>query len=268
MPKILPVIFLLASLPANAGVVFEFELTDGKDPAAAPDRIRTSVEGERIRMDVKGPRGANADMIFRGDTKEMLAVDHDSRSYVLIDDASIREISARLNQIEAQMKEMLKDAPPEQREAVEQMLKQQRPSGTGPDSVTEIQSTGVSREDNGYPAREFELFRDGVHERTFWVTDWDNIEGGREAMGAFQGMAAYVQNLQDSMPEFAKSPAVGANAYEHLEELGGFPIVTIELAPDGSVLGENRLVSSREETLAADEFEPPADYERATLVQP
>ena len=61
---------------------------------------------------------------------------------------------------------------------------------------------------------------------------------------------------------------MGANAYEHLDELGGFPIVTIELAPDGSVLGENRLVSSREETLAADEFEPPADYERATLVQP
>jgi hypothetical protein len=268
MPKILAVIFLLASLPATAGVVFEFELTDGRDPAAAPDRIHTSVEGERIRMDVKGPRGANADMIFRGDTDEMLAVDHDSATYVLIDDATIKEISAQLSQIEAQMKEMLKNAPPEQREAVEQMLEQQRPSGTGPDSVTEIRSTGVSREEGGYPAREFQLYRDGLHERTFWVTDWDNIEGGREAMRAFQGMAAYVQKLQDSMPEFAKSPAVGANAYEHLDRLGGFPIVTIELAPDGSVLGENRLVDSRKEPVAADEFEPPAGYQRATLVQP
>jgi hypothetical protein len=125
----------------------------------------------------------------------------------------------------------------------------------------------VSREENGYPAREFELYRDGLHERTFWVTDWDNINGGREAMQAFKSMAAYVNKLQDAMPEFAKSPAVGANAYEHLEELGGFPIVTIELAPDGSVLGENRLVSSREEAVSADEFEPPAGYQRATLVQ-
>lgn len=267
MPKFLPVVLLLVSLPASAGVVFEFEQTDGKDPAAAPDRIYTSVEGERIRMNVKGPRGANADMIFRGDTNEMLAVNHDAGSYVLIDDAAIEQISAQLNQVESQLKDMLKDVPPEQRAAVEEMMQQQMPSSPETAPVTEIRSTGVSREENGYPAREFELYRDGLHERTFWVTDWDNIDGGRDAKVAFDSMAAYVQKLQDAMPDFAKSPAVGANAYEHLEELGGFPIVTIELAPDGSVLGENRLVSSREETVGADEFEPPADYQRATLVQ-
>ena len=86
--------------------------------------------------------------------------------------------------------------------------------------VTEISKTGESGEKNGYPAEEFELYRDGIHEKTLWVTDWDNIDGGREAMQAFKGLAAYVQKLQDAMPDFAKSPAVGTNAYEHLDELG------------------------------------------------
>ncbi len=265
MPKMLPFILLVASLPASAGVVFEFELTDGTDPGAEPDRIHTSVEGKRIRMDVKGPRGANADMIFRGDTDEMLAVNHDSSSYVLIDDATIEQISERLKQVEAQMQDMLKHATPEQRAAVEEMMQAQKPAGADDDA--EIRQTGASGEKNGYPAREFELYRSGVHERTFWVTDWDNIEGGLEAMQAFEGMAAYIQKLQDSMPDFAKSPAVGTNAYEYLEELGGFPIVTIELGPDGSVLGERRLLNSRKETIAADEFEPPEGYARATLAQ-
>ena len=267
MPRITLLILFFASLQASAGVVFEFELTDGKDPTAEPDRIHTSVEGERLRMDVKGPRGANADMIFRGDREEMLAVDHDKATYVLVDNATIEQISAQLNQLEAQMQDMLKNASPEQRAMVEQMMQQKMPSAPGPEPVTEIRKTGESGEKNGYPAEEFELYRDGMHEKTFWVTDWDNIDGGREAMQAFKGMAAYIQKLQDAMPDFAKSPAVGTNAYEHLEELGGFPIVTIELAPDGSVLGERRLLSSRTESIAADEFDPPADYAQATLVQ-
>ncbi len=258
---------VLLSAPALAGVVFEFELVDGTDPAAEPDRINTSVEGERIRMDVKGPRGANADMIFRGDRHEMLAVDHDSQTYVLIDDATIDQISAQLSQLEAQMQDMLKDVPPEQRAAVEEMMKQRMPSGGSAESVTEIKRTGESGEKNGYSAREFELYRDGRHERSFWVTDWDDIEGGREAANAFKSMAGFVQDLQDAMPDFAKSPAVGTNAYEHLDELGGFPVVTIEYAADGSVVGENHLKSSRVESLDDAEFEPPAGYARKTLVQ-
>ena len=80
-------------------------------------------------------------------------------------------------------------------------------------------------------------------------------------------MADFIQDLQDAMPDFAKSPAVGTNAYEHLEELGGFPVVTIDYAPDGSIAGESHLRNSRVEALGDDEFEPPAGYARKTLVQ-
>ncbi len=263
----LSTVLVLLSAPAFAGVVFEFELIDAADSTAEPDRINTSVEGERIRMDVKGPRGANADMIFRGDRHEMLAVDHDSQTYVLIDDATIDQISAQLSQLEAQMQDMLKDVPPEQRAAVEQMMKQRMPGGSGSEPVTEIRNTGTEAEKNGYSAREFELYVDGRREKSFWVTDWDNIEGGRDAARAFESMAWFIQDLQDAMPDFAKSPAVGTNAYEHLEELGGFPVVTIDYSPDGSVIGESRLKESRVESLDDAEFEPPAGYARKTLVQ-
>ncbi len=266
--RILFALLVLFATPAFAGVVFEFELVDATDPEAGPDLINTSVEGENIRMDVKGPRGANADMIFRGDRHEMLAVDHDSSTYVLIDDATIEQISSQLGQLEAQIQEMLKDVPPEQRAAVEQMMKQRMPGASAaPEPVTEIRSTGKSGDKNGYASREFELYRDGRREKSFWVTDWDNIEGGRDAARAFQGMADFIQDLQDAMPDFAKSPAVGTNAYEHLEELGGFPVVTIDYAPDGSVMGESHLKGSRLASLDDSDFEAPEGYARKTLVQ-
>ena len=146
-------------------------------------------------------------------------------------------------------------------------MKQQMPSSGDAEPTTEIRSTGGRGEKNGYSAREFELYRDGRREKSFWVTDWDNIEGGRDAAFAFESMAGFIRDLQDAMPAFAKSPGVGTNAYEHLEELGGFPVVTIDYAPDGSVMGESRLKSSRIESLSDTEFEAPAGYARKTLVQ-
>ena len=68
------------------------------------------------------------------------------------------------------------------------------------------------------------------------------------------------------MPDFAKSPAVGSNAYEHLDELDGFPVLTIDYAADGTVLGETRFRGSRIETIDAAGFEPPEGYQKQSIV--
>jgi len=251
-------LLLLFAAPGSAGVVFEFEIVDRAAEGEAPDVINTVVEGENIRMDVKGPRGANADMIFRGERQEMLAVDHESRTYVLLDSASIGQIGQQLSALEAQLQEMLKDVPPEQRAAVEQMLAQQMPQAGDAEPDTELRETGETGDKNGYPAAKYELYRDGRLEKDFWITDWENVEGGREAAGAFQSLAGFIKTLQDAMPDFAKSPAVGSHAYEHLDELDGFPVVTIDYADDGTVLGENRFTGSRIAAVDAGEFDPPA----------
>lgn len=258
-------LLLLFAAPGFAGVVFEFEILDVAAEGEPPDVINTVVDGENIRMDVKGPRGANADMIFRGASQEMLAVDHDSRTYVLLDSTSIGQIGEQLSVLEAQLQEMLKDVPPEQRAAVEEMLADQMPQPGDAEPDIELRETGQTGEQNGYPAVKYQLYRDGRLEKDFWITDWENIEGGREAAGAFESLAVFIKGLQDAMPDFAKSPAVGSHAYEHLDELDGFPIVTIDYADDGTVLGENRFTGSRIAAVDADEFEPPADYAEQSI---
>ena len=97
MARRLGVLLLLAlASPAFAGVVFEFETSDLLSPGSEPDVIHTTVDGNNLKIDVTGPRGANADMIYRGDRREMIAIDHDSQSYVVFDEAMIGEISSRL----------------------------------------------------------------------------------------------------------------------------------------------------------------------------
>lgn len=271
MARRIEVLLLLAlASPGYAGVIFEFETIDKRSSDAEPDVIHTLVDGADIKIDVTGPRGANADMIYRGDSREMLAIDHDNQSYVVFDEAMIGEISNRLNNLEAELQKALQDVPADQRAMVEEMMRQRMPTATSGKSVMPsftVKKTGESAEQNGFPCRKHELYRNGELSKTIWVTDWKNVDGGREAMGAFEGLGDFIEEIQAAMPDFAKSDQVGGHAYEHLEELGGFPVVTIDHAADGSVTDESRLLSSKQTDVPADSFEPPANYQRQELMR-
>ena len=266
------VLILLASLPAAAGVVFDIEIIDNTAAAGqAADTIHTVVDGKRIKIDVKGPRGADADMIYRGDARELMAVDHERKSYVLLDEAAFEAIGQQLTAFEAQLQEALKDVPPEQRAMMEEMMKQRMGQQMQPQAaaapVNELRRTSDSAKQNGYPCVRYELHTDGRHSKDFWVTEWDNVEGGRDAMAAFEDMAEFMRELNSAMPSFAQSPEQGSHAYEHLKELGGVPVVTIEYDASGRAMSESRLRTSRQEKVDPATFEAPAGYRREQLLQ-
>ena len=257
----------LFATPCLAGVVFEYETVDRTRPGQAPDTIHTEVDGKRIKIDVKGPRGADADMIYRGDRQEMLAINHEEQSYILIDEATIGEISQRLSALEAQMQEALKDVPADQRAMMEEMMRQRMPQAGAAAPSIEVRKAGEKGDQNGYPSERFELYRDGELTKTVWVTDWNNVDGSQEAAAAFESMGEFIAKIQDAMPDFAKSSSVGSNAYEHLEELGGFPVVTLDHDGNGSVTAETRLISSKEESVDSASFEAPASYQRMQMMR-
>lgn len=259
----------LFAMPCLAGVLFEFETTDLTQPELGADTIHTLVDGERIMVDVSGPRGANADMVYRGDRREMIGINHEDQSYVVIDDATIVAIGEQLSGLEAQIQEALKDAPPEQRAMMEEMIRQRMPQArnSAPVPSYSIKPTGESGEENGFPVRKYELYSDSKLSKVFWVTDWDNVEGAREAVAAFESMADFISDLQDAMPNFAKSPAVGSHAYEHFDDLDGFPVVTIDIGADGAPTGETRLKTSAEQEVDPAAFEPPAGYSQMQVMQ-
>lgn len=262
-------IALLVAAPARAGVLFELETVDMKASGGQADTMHALVGGTSLKINVTGPHGADADMVYRGDRREMMAIDHTDKTYVVIDEATIEEIGARLSGFEAQMREAMKDVPPEQRAMVEEMMKQRMPQMQAQPvmPVDEIRRTGESGEKSGYPCVKYQLYRDGKLSKDFWVTDWDNVEGGRDAMRAFEDMAGFMEDLRAALPSFAQDPNSGSHAYEHLDELGGFPIVTIEYGSDGSVDRESRLKSSRIEDVDASAFAAPAGYTQQQIMR-
>ena len=263
-------VFLLAAAlaltPALAGVVYEIEVKDHQQSPARVETIQAAVEGRNLKMEIApGQSGRRGEMVFRGDRREMLVIDHDDRSYHVIDQAAIDGIAGQLGALDKQMEEALKNVPEDQRAMVEQMMKRRMPQQAPARPAAELRRTGEKATHNGYPCVRYDVLRGGQKIRELWVTGWDNLDGGAGVVEAFEGMASFFQQLNDSLPDFGQGDAAADPAFAYMKEIGGFPVVTREFDDDGLLDKESTLRSARRSTLDPTEFEPPAGYRRREM---
>lgn len=267
---ILSTLALLLTAPLYAGVVYEIEVKDHEQSPPKTESIQAAVEGRHLKMGIasKG-MGSQGEMIFRGDRREMVVVDHEKRTYHLIDEAAVDQIAGQLSDANRMMQEALKNVPEDKRAMIEQMMKQKMPAAQAPAErpKSELKKTSERADKNGYPCVKYEVLRGGQKIRELWVTDWSNVEGGSDVVGAFEDMAGFFRELMDSMPSFGGQggPDFGDPAFEHMKELGGFPVVTREFGDDGSLEGETVLRSAKRQTIDPDAFEPPSGYKRQEI---
>lgn len=266
-------IFLLSAAPLSAGVVYEIEVRDHEQSPPTTESIETAVEGRHLKMGMASQgRGPQGDLIWRGDRREMVVVDHEERMYMVMDRASMEAMAGQVNSAMSQMQEALKNVPADQRAMVEKMMKQnmpeQAPSQNSARSARrdELKNTGERAKKAGYPCVKYEILSGGRKVRELWVTDWDNIEGGEESVEVYEDMADFFRELMDAMPKFGQDDSgMDDDFFAYLKELGGYPVVDKEFADDGTLESEATLRSARRQDLDPDAFEPPSGYKRQEM---
>lgn len=261
-------LIMLATGVANAGVVYEIEVTDHEQSPPKVESIEAAAEGRNIKMEIApGSDNDDGEMIFRGDRREMIVVDHKDKSYIVMDEATMQRIAGQVGGIMSQIEEALKNVPEDKRAMVEQMMKERMPQqqARSPRSKSEIKKTGERGTKNGFPCVKYDVFRGGQKIRELWVTDWDNVEGGSDVVDIWNDMGEFYTEMLDAIPDFGQDNRGGDPAFVHMKELGGFPVVTKEFEDDGSLSDESSLRSARRRTLDPADFEPPAGYKRRSM---
>ncbi len=256
-------LMLACASVATAGVVFEIET---KDHGQSPEETTAWVEGKNLKMEIpSSTTGGSGTAIFRGDRREMVVVDHDDKSYMVVDGEMLAGIAGQLGQVMSQMQDALKNVPEGQRAAIEKMMKEKMPPQAKPKRPRDtIAKTGERAKHNGYPCVKYEVSRQGKKVRELWVTDWSNVEGGEEAMEAFKSMAEFFEEMLDAFGDMGNA-SMSSNMFVQLREIDGFPVVTREFDDDGSLESESTLRSSKRRTLDPADFEPPAGYKRRSM---
>jgi hypothetical protein len=258
---------LLLTAPAVAGVVFEIEVTTHDQSPPLSESLKTSIEGRLLKMGVPaGGENDHVEMVYRGDRREMVWIDHDRKSYYVIDEETMNALAAQVNEAMAMMEQALANVPESQRSMVEEMMKKKMPQARAAERPkSELRNTGDRAEHAGYPCVRYEVLRGGRVVRELWVTDWSNVEGGAEAAELFLEMSDFFKQMLDNLPKFADQG--GDETLEHMQELNGFPVVTREFDENGSLKIESSLQSANRQTLDPSTFEPPAGYKRQDMIK-
>ena len=268
-----PLLALLAH-PLAAGVVFEIETQDHDQSPPRVDSMEVAAEGRNLKMEISSGRSSTrGDMVFRGDRREMVVIDHDSKSYMVMDREQLQALAGQVSGAMSQIQEALKNVPEDQRAIVEQMMKQrlpQPPQQAPRRPASELKKTGERATHSGYPCIKYEVLLEGRKLRELWVTDWDNLEGSAEMASTFEELADFFREMMDSISSLSGGAGplpfgVGDNFFEHMKDLDGFPVVTKEFREDGSLEGEAALRSAKRQTIDPDAFEPPAGYKRQQM---
>jgi hypothetical protein len=263
----------LCSGSVFGGVVFEVETTIYKKSPPVAENKNIKVQGQALTMPTPktGKQGGGA-MIFHGDRGnkgEMTVVDHDRKSYMLMDDATVGDMAEKVSGAMSQMQAMLKNLPEAQRKAAEAMIRKRGGAAmgggaAGPKPVIEVKATGQNDVVNNYPCAKHEVFRDGVKIRELCTTEWSNIDGGSEASGVFARMGEFAKALTEA---FSKLPGAddNPNPYAEMNFADGFPVHTVSLGKNGKKEEEWLLKSTRQEAIDPVEFQPPAGYKRMSM---
>lgn len=250
------VTFLVATTLARAGVSLDLVRVDMDGNET--ERTHISSQGDKLRIDSDGgPFSSEVSMIFLGD--RFLVIDHDEQSYIIMDEAMLNEVSAKMNAAMEQLNAELEKMPPEQRAMAEQMMKSQMGGLSSMESAPppRVEAVGPG-EWGGRTCTRYAVFEGSDKSQDVCAAPLNQIEGSAEMMQSFMAMAGFVQKLSESLPG-PLAASIATNPGAVIEQINGFPIHSIDYSM-GEVTGESRLESIAEEALDVSLFAAPEGY--------
>ncbi len=172
---------LFFHLSVLAGVVFDIENKDHRNGDVST--THAYAQGKNLKMEIEPEEdGKKGEILFDGE--QVIIVDHDEKSYMVFDEEMVNSISGTISQATSMMEQALKNLPEEQRAMAEKMMKQNMPKPKPAKSTRQVKKTGERKKINGYPCIRHDSFNKGQKTRELWVTDWDNVDGGKDAQAA------------------------------------------------------------------------------------
>jgi hypothetical protein len=256
----------LVAYNSRADVLFVMEQKE-MDPQSV-GQIKGKVKDNSLRMDFyENGTELEGSMVFRGDKNEMIMINHDDKTYMIMDEAAMNLLATQLEQAMSQMEAAMKDMPPDQQEKMKEMMKQKMPGAGSGQYVEPVLKKAGEGKVNGVSCTKYDVFKGSEKVRQHCVADWNSIQGGEEMMTVMLRMADFMDQMAKSFSKggsfVGEQAQFEKNVFNQLRRLNGFPIETIEY-DEGKVEAEATFKSSENANVNASDMEPPAGYTQQT----
>jgi hypothetical protein len=100
-----------------------------------------------------------------------------------------------------------------------------------------------------------------------WVTDWRNVDGGREVAAVFADMGRLLDQMLAALPKSSTGSHKMADesVFTVMNRIEGFPVGVRDYRADGSIEQEWALRSARRQRVDPATFAPPSTYRRQQI---
>lgn len=235
----------------------------------------TKIDGNRMKMDTQSLEGQiKQTVIFLGETDEMYMVDHEKKTYLVMDKEQIEALGSQISDAMKQMQEALAQVPPEQREMMERMMKDRMGGGGGgdvkPPSPPVVTDLGESGNVNGVSCQWKQVTRDGKLEEKACVARETDIAGGDEMVALAHEMRDFAEGMMRAAQAAADMPMFGGGTMTTFAagvtaDLGGYPVISENYDGNGELMSRSTFESADQVSVPEGEFTPPSDYKRQSL---
>ena len=253
------VLFASIQLPAAAGVFMETTERNAKTGGEKP-ATTIRVQDGKMRVD----NGANSNAVIFRDAN-LYMIDNQRKSYMLLDSATVQRMSGAMNDMMAQMRKQLEQMPPEQRAAMENMMKQNGmtlPGASAKPPVYDAKATGAADKAAGRDCKVWDITRDGVLWQQVCVVPYGSLPGQEEFKAVSKQMRGLTEKLGDVAKQFESDPLQNSALQE---KLNGVPFI-MRRYRDGVLQPESIVMKTwTTQSIEAGKFEIPAGYTKQEM---
>lgn len=233
-------VFLLGIAAAHADTKLVYV-----DENSGEVRSVIAIKDGMVRMDNKDQQNW---VLYDSSSETITAVDAANRSYSVIDEETMQQISKQVSDAMAKMEEQLANVPAEQREAMKKMMGGMMDMGKK-SLETSVERTGRSMSKAGYDCDEV-IFSVGTITRTTLCV----VEDGELGLDSDDQVA--LDNMYAAMNRFTETIGKGIGMSYSLPDIGGIPVYSKE---DKERTGEI-LKEATDDDLDSGLFEVPSGF--------
>ena len=254
---------------ATAGSVLTLRTTEYTSQPPILGTVEIATEEADSRLEIKSiSSNESGALIFSSTRNAIVALDHQSQEYYVIDQQQIDAMAVQLEQSMQQMEEALSKMPPEQRALAEQMMQAQMPVKKTNRSRGELHKTGESDSFGGHDCDYYDVLDGDRKFRDICVTDWDDFPEGQEVAGAMKSLGDFFKSMTEAFSRSGGFDLMDTqqDMFSYMQEVGGYPIRTREYNEAGELQRETILESAQHEELDPSRFEPPEGYRNVPMM--
>lgn len=242
----------LSGLAAAAGVVVEQEQREPGSNAVL-GRTVFYLDAGRLRIETQTQEGDELLVIFRADKPVAWTIDLNEGTYYELTPAKIAKMREQMERLQRQMAEALKQMPPEQRRAAEQMMEQMG-QAPGPARPTTVRVLGREEKVDSFLCTRYEVLRDGAREEEIWAAPLEQLQIGPEEYTTLVELVRLFEPLGPQGPTSRLSSLAAPESGG--EKIEGFPVRALSYE-NGRAFAEERVVRAERQSFDAKLFQRP-----------